>query len=270
MTPPAFVDAVGVAHAAATDDARIISLVPSLTELLFDLGLGARLVGRTTFCVHPQPMVKNVRSVGGTKRVNMDKVRAAAATHVLVNIDETPKELADELAELGLNLIVTHPIEVADNIALYRMIGGIFGRAAEAEAMVERLTAALDDLQRRAATWPQRRVLYLIWKEPWMTVSRETYISRMLALVGWRTVADDPAIRYPEIDLAGVLDDTDLVLFSSEPFAFKAEHLAAFGAAFPAHADKARLVDGEMLSWYGSRAIAGLGYLGESLGELAR
>lgn len=264
MIPPAFVDAVGVRHAAATDDARIISLVPSLTELLFDLGLGGRLVGRTTFCVHPQPMVKGVRSMGGTKRVNMDKVRAAAATHILVNIDETPKELADELAQLGLIPIVTHPIEAADNIALYRMIGGIFGCRAEAEAMVERLKAALDDLQSRAAAWPERRVLYLIWKEPWMTVSRDTYISRMLALIGWRTVADDPAIRYPEIDLdVGVLDGSDLVLFSSEPFPFTAAHIEAFGAAFPDHADKARVVDGEMLSWYGSRAIAGLGYLGD-------
>jgi len=263
MTPLVFVDAVGVAHPIAAENASIISLVPSLTELLFDLGLGAQLIGRTTFCVHPQPMVKKVRSMGGTKKVNMDKVRAVAATHVLVNIDETPKDLADELAELGLIVIVTHPIDIIDNITLYRMIGGIFGRLTEAKAIENRLKVALDDLHSHAAAWPERRVLYLIWKEPWITVSRDTYISRMLALVGWCTIGDDPATRYPEIDLAGVLDDSDLVLFSSEPFAFKAEHVATFCEAFPDHADKARLVDGEMLSWYGSRAISGLGYLSE-------
>ncbi len=263
MTAPAFADALGVAHAQAGDEARIISLVPSLTELLFDLGLGGQIVGRTTFCVHPRPLVERVRSVGGTKRVNMDKVRAAAATHVLVNIDETPKELAEALAKLGLIPIVTHPIDVADNIELYRMIGGVFGRADEAEILVGRLERGLDELRSRAAAWPERRVLYLIWKQPWMTVSRDTYVSRMLALVGWRTVADDPAVRYPTIDLAAGLDDADLVLFSSEPFAFTEAHLAAFDAEFPAHAGKARRVDGEMLSWYGSRAIAGLGYLGD-------
>ena len=118
-------------------------------------------------------------------------------------------------------------------------------------------------LEEVARTLAERRVLYLIWKDPWMTVSSETYISRMLALVKWRTARVPGTARYPEVDLTdGLLSEADLVLFSSEPFPFKDHHLEAFGAAFPRHAAKAAPIDAEMVSWYGSRAIAGLAYLG--------
>jgi ABC-type Fe3+-hydroxamate transport system substrate-binding protein len=111
---------------------------------------------------------------------------------------------------------------------------------------------------------PEHRVLYLIWKNPWMTVSGDTYIARMLASVNWRTVAHDPENRYPTIDLTeGLLAGTDRVLFASEPFPFKQTHIDAFRADFPAHAAKAAIIDAEMTSWYGSRAIQGLAYLAD-------
>lgn len=257
-----FTDDAGTRHDAAGPDARILSLVPSLTELVFDLGLAGRTVGRTAFCVHPAPEVRAVPSVGGTKRVNMEKVLATGATHALVNVDETPKQVADALAEAGLEVIVTHPIEAADNLKLFRLIGGLFGRADAAEALSREFTQALDALAAAVAGRPQARVLYLIWQDPWMTVSADTYISKFLALAGWRTAAHDAAARYPEIELTGeLLGGVDHVLFSTEPFSFTDAHLAAFAAAHPGHAAKARLIDAEMVSWYGSRAIRGLAYL---------
>jgi ABC-type Fe3+-hydroxamate transport system substrate-binding protein len=256
-----------VRHAPAGADARIVSLVPSVTELLFDLGLGAQVVGRTAFCVHPQPAVKKARSVGGTKQVNVEKLAGLKPTHVIVNVDENPKTMVEAIAALGPKIVVTHPIEVVDNVALYRLMGSLFGRAAEAEALVARFEERLAALQARAVSLPERRVLYLIWRAPWMTVSADTYIARMLALVHWRTLCHDPKVRYPTIALTeALLAETDLVLFSSEPFPFKEGHIQDFRAAFPAHAPKARAIDGQRVSWYGSRAILGLDYLADFAG----
>ncbi len=259
---PQLVDAVGVAHPPADNAARIVSLVPSLTELLFDLGLGDRVAGRTHYCIHPQPRVATVPSVGGTKKVRFDRLLALAPTHVLVNVDETPRSLAEEIAAAGVRVVVTHPNAPLDNLDLYRLIGGLFGRAAEAAALAARFRAAHDALIAAAAGRPQRRVLYLIWKDPWMTVSRDTYIARTLALAGWDTACHDPALRYPQVTIdTGLLRGLDLVLFSTEPYRFTAAHLATFRREHGSAGPELRLIDGEMTSWYGSRAIIGLEYL---------
>jgi ABC-type Fe3+-hydroxamate transport system substrate-binding protein len=267
--PDPLTDAAGRRHAPAGADARVVSLVPSVTELLFDLGLGERVVGRTAFCVRPAA-AKKAKSVGGTKQVNFAKLAALRPSHVVVNVDENPKGMVEAIAATGPAVVVTHPIEVADNVKLYRLLGALFGRAAEAEALVARFAERLAALRARAAAWPEKRVLYMIWREPWMTVSADTYIARMLALANWRTLCHDPATRYPRIALtAALLADSDLVLFSSEPFPFQESHIEEFRRAFPAHAAKARPIDGQLVSWYGSRAIAGLDYLSDLAASLA-
>ena len=256
------IDARGTVHRPCGGEARIVSLVPSLTELLFDLGLGEQVVGRTHFCIHPAEGVAGVASVGGTKKISVRKLAALEPTHVVLNIDENTEAMAAAVAAVAPNLIVTHPIEPRDNLALYRLLGGIFGRTDRAELLCGRFAAALASLQEAAAGWPKRRVLYLIWKDPWMTVSRPTYVSRLLALAGWETVGHDPAARYPEIAIdAALLATTDLVLFSSEPYPFKRADIDAFRAAYPTARTRLCPIDGEMTSWYGSRAIAGLDYL---------
>lgn len=257
-----WLDAAGICHPAAAAPARIVSLVPSLTELLFDLDLGDQVVGRTAYCVRPEGRVRRVRSVGGTKTVHLERIAGLAPTHVIVNVDETPRAVAEALADRGIRVIVTHPVTVDDNLALYRLLGGIFGRTGRAEALGRAFTAARARLRARVGERPPRPVLYLIWNTPAMTVSRETYISSCLAEAG---LATEPAVadaRYPEVVLDdALLDRLGLVLFASEPFPFRDRHLAAFASAFPAHRDKARLIDGQMVSWYGSRAIAAFGYL---------
>lgn len=257
---PQLTDWTGRRHVPAPE-ARILSLVPSLTETLFALGLGGNIVGRTAFCIHPAVAVKKVKSVGGTKQVNWRKIDAARPTHAVLNVDENPKEMADELAARGIVPVVTHPLSPADNGPLIRLLGGVFGRADAAEALARRFE---DTLSAAAAARPETetRVLYLIWKTPWMIVGADTYIARTLDLIGWRTWAPPMAARYPEIEITeAVLRKVDRVLFSSEPFPFTEDHLAAFRADHPDHAAKAQPVDGEMLSWYGVRAIDGLGYL---------
>ena len=256
------VDAVGTRHTPARRDARIVSLVPSITELVCDLGLAAQLVGRTGFCVHPREVVRRIPKVGGTKDVDLDKLRALRPTHVILNIDENKKEHARSLAEFVPELIVTHPLAPIDNLALYRLIGGIFGREDQAEALCGEFEAAYAALQTAARAFPLDRVLYLIWKNPWMTVSRDTYVSRMLALVKWETVPAECTDRYPKIQLdSGVLDAADAVLLSSEPYSFREGHVAELRADPLLAKKEIALIDGAMTAWYGSRAIEGLGYL---------
>jgi ABC-type Fe3+-hydroxamate transport system substrate-binding protein len=256
------VDAVGRRHVPAAGEARIVSLVPSITELICDLGLAERLVGRTGFCIHPRERVRRVAKVGGTKDVDLRRLRALAPTHVIVNIDENRHETVEEIARFVPHVVVTHPLGPLDNLALYRLIGGVFGREAEAEGLCERFERAYAACERAAGSFAPKGVLYLIWRKPWMTVSRDTYISRTLALVNWRTVPETAADRYPEIAFdEAMLAGVDVVLASSEPFPFRARDVDALRALPELRGHAIALIDGEMTSWYGSRAIAGLEYL---------
>lgn len=248
-----------------TSTPRIASLVPSLTELVVALGLRERLVARTGYCIHPAAALAEVPKVGGTKDVNLAKLRRLAPTHVLVNVDENRAETVAALREFVPHIIVTHPCDPHDNLALVDRVAGAFadepgvaGRAAALRAEIARELAV-------PATVPDEPVLYLIWHAPWMTVARDTYISRMLARIGWTTL---PAVeggaagaaRYPVVTGDEPwLADARRVLLSSEPFAFDAGHAAQAKALCP----RARVqrVDGELLSWYGPRAAAGLRYL---------
>jgi ABC-type Fe3+-hydroxamate transport system substrate-binding protein len=262
MNPPhepagaGLVDALGTRHAPAPD-ARIVCLVPSITELLCDLGLAGRLVGRTGFCIHPKDVVAAIPKVGGTKDVNIEKIRRLAPTHVVVNIDENDKPTADALAAFVPHVVVTHPNAPRDNLALARLMGGLFGAddaAARWCADFEREYAML----RAGPRGPARTVLYCIWQDPWMTVSRGTYIAAMLAELGW-SVPDLGAERYPRFDWSQALvDGLDAVLLSTEPYRFTEAHADALEKQIGV---PVLLVDGEMMSWYGSRALAGVRYL---------
>jgi ABC-type Fe3+-hydroxamate transport system substrate-binding protein len=231
--------------------------VPSITELLCELGLEGDLVGRTGFCVHPRDVVSSIPKVGGTKSVNLKKIRELAPTHVIVNIDENKKETADALAEFVPNLIVTHPLAPEDNLALYRQMGEAFGKEREAETLCAEFEAVFSGVKKTSHA--PRKVLYLIWKDPWMTVSRDTYISRTLAVFGLQTVPQQADERYPKLkDLK--TEPFDMVLLSTEPYRFNESHCKLLQAQ---EGVPTRLIDGEMTSWYGSRAIRGLAYLAD-------
>lgn len=252
-----FVDAVGTAHPQARGAVRIVSLVPSITELVCDLGLSPQLVGRTGFCIHPQPALRSIPKVGGTKDVDLARVRKLRPTHVIVNIDENLASAAAALREFVPHLIVTHPQAPHDNPELYQLLGGIFDCEARAMALSAEFSRLLARIQDAPLREPQR-VLYLIWRGPWMTVARDTYISRTLALFNWHTVPENTQVRYPEIDVGQYSPQVDRVLLSSEPYPFRGKHLAELRELGATQVD---LIDGEMVSWYGSRAIAGLQYL---------
>ncbi len=292
--------------ASATPRLRIVSLVPSVTELLFALGLGPWIVGRTGFCIHPAPAVSAISKIGGTKDVNLPKVRALAPSHVVVNVDENRLETVEALRAWIPHVVVTHPCGPADNLALIAQIvemvevfaaelgvrsepagrnvlppddkaypEGVLPDVPDLRDRAEHLAAELQGelaacrsfLAERPMAQAGRRVLYLIWRAPWMTVARDTYIARMLAEVGWETwppVEGGPhgAARYPVVTGDEPwLAEVDELLLSSEPYRFGEEHLAEAQALCPNA--RVRLVDGELISWYGPRAAEGLRYLRE-------
>jgi ABC-type Fe3+-hydroxamate transport system substrate-binding protein len=254
------IDALGRRHEPAPG-ARIVCLVPSITELLCELGLASLVVGRTGFCIHPHDTVAAIPKVGGTKDVNIEKIRSLAPTHVVVNIDENEKPTVERLAEFVPHVVVTHPNTPRDNLDLARLMGGIFGAREAAERWCAAFEAEYISLRELPRT--QRTVLYCIWQDPWMTVSSETYIASMLAELGWRVPAmmeeEMRAVRYPRFAWSSALvAGLDAVLLSTEPYRFTEEHADALEKqiGIPVF-----LVDGEMMSWYGSRALEGLRYL---------
>jgi ABC-type Fe3+-citrate transport system substrate-binding protein len=254
------VDAIAQVHAplAPGSTPRIVCLVPSITELLCALGLAPFLVGRTGFCVHPSEIVRAIPKVGGTKTVNIEKIRKLAPTHLVVNIDENEKPTVETLGEFIPHVIVTHPQAPRDCLDLYRLLGGVFGVEAAAEALCAEYEREYALLRALPPQTPQTMV-YCIWKDPWMTVARDTYIGRTMAEIGWQCwqVPDDSR-RYPAFEWGQAQAAIDGVLLSSEPYRFTQAHADALQREL---GKPVRLVDGEMMSWYGSRAIAGLRYL---------
>jgi ABC-type Fe3+-hydroxamate transport system substrate-binding protein len=248
----------------AASPPRIASLVPSLTELVCALGLAERLVARTGFCVHPAEAVRAVPKVGGTKDVNLARLRELAPTHALLNIDENTLATHEAVQAFVPHCVVTHPLGPGDVPALIDQLAQAF---ADEPSVLERAAALQAELS-AALSWappkPPRRVLYLIWRGPWMTVARDTYISRLLAHAGFDTQPAEEggergAARYPAL----APDDplwraVDEVWLSSEPYRFDEAHLAEVQALAPQA--RVRLVDGELCSWWGARTAAGLAY----------
>ena len=270
MTPPP--------DSLPTQAPRIASLVPSLTELVVALGLADHLVARTGYCIHPADVVARVPKVGGTKDVNLAKLRRLAPTHVLVNRDENRRETVAAIRAWGNDapgIVVTHPLTPQDNLALVQQLATLFGFVEgvryKAAALAQTLQHELALTQ--AGVHNRQHVLYLIWHDPWMTVARDTYLSTMLALVNWHTLPNalggaSGAARYPVVHgNEPWLAQVQRVLLSSEPYAFGEQHLATARRLCPNA--NASLVNGEMLSWYGARAVPGLRYLRELAAEPA-
>lgn len=257
LAAPANVDWAGVAHPPAQAP-RIACLVPSLTELLFALDLGEHVVARTGFCIHPRA-ARRVPKVGGTKDPDLAALRTLAPTHLVVNVDENRRETVDAARAFVPHVIVTHPAVPEDNLRLYALFGAIFDRVAAAAALGERMSAALAQASRTTRALPRERVLYLIWRDPWMSVARDTYLSATLARVGFDTLPEASQLRYPALaDDDAAWAGAARILLSTEPFAFRPRDAQALAqrTGKPVH-----LVDGEWTSWYGVRAIAGLAAL---------
>ena len=237
---------------------RLVSLCPSTTELLFVLGLGDALVGVTKYCIHPADGVAAIRKVGGTKNPDVTAIRALEPDLVLLNREENRREDWEALEGVGIACHLSFPrtpIEARDMVC---ELGALLNTAEAAARIADEIDDALDAARAAAPARPVR-IAYLIWRKPWMAINDTTYISALLAEAGAVNVFGDAETAYPEIDAARLREaDPDRVLLSSEPFPFKQRHRDELAEATGLPRDRFLFVDGENLSWHGSRTAAGL------------
>jgi ABC-type Fe3+-hydroxamate transport system substrate-binding protein len=227
---------------------RIVSLVPSQTELLADLGLDEEVIGLTRFCVHPENWKARKTIVGGTKNLLPERIAALQPDLILANREENVREQVEPLAELA-HVHVTDVATVDDALAMIREVGQLVGHEKRAAALAREIEAGFNALV--ATTGPALRAAYLIWREPYMTVGGDTFISDVMARAGLVNVFAHRT-RYPEVtpeEIAAL--GAEVVLLSSEPYPFDENHAHELVATIPGV--RVELVDGEPFSWYGSR-----------------
>jgi iron complex transport system substrate-binding protein len=253
-----FIDQIGTSHSFESSPKRIISLVPSQTELLYDLGLEDKIVGITKFCVHPYHFKSTKKIVGGTKKVHYDRIRLLEPDIIICNKEENTQEIVEELRKI-CTVWVTNIATIEDNFQMITDFGQIFNQRTEARKWNDKLAFALSDFKKFIAAIPVKKVAYFIWKNPYMVAGSGTFIDELLKLNHFQNHFASKE-RYPEIELEKLdeKEDLDLVLLSSEPFPFKAED--GYEIARCTENAKAILVDGEMFSWHGSRLLKAFDY----------
>lgn len=240
---------------------RIVSLVPSQTELLVDLGLREQIVGVTKFCVHPKDLRKDKKVVGGTKQVHYNRIKALHPDIILCNKEENTEEMVTELEKIA-------PVHVSDvktideSLQLILQYGEMFEVKQKASELGEKILSEKATFEDYIKDVPERRVAYFIWKDPWMVAGRDNFIDHLLKLNRFKNVFSDEDSRYPEIDLEQLEQKkVALVLLSTEPFPFKLKHREELEKKV--RVDGVHIVDGEYFSWYGSRLKAAFHYFRE-------
>ena len=236
---------------------RIISLVPSQTELLVDLGLEDNLVGITKFCVHPKHLKQTKTIVGGTKTIHIKKIKALKPDIVLCNKEENTQEMIAELEQIA-PVHISDIYTIEDCLELIEMYGDIFSREKESQILIENISYKLEDFKVFVSNKKPIKIAYFIWKDPWMVATKHTFIDELLRLNNFENYYEKLE-RYPETTLDTNQPETaDVVFLSSEPFPFKVAHIEELRNFFP----KATIlvVDGEMFSWYGSRLLKAFDY----------
>jgi len=232
---------------------RIVSLVPSITELLFDLGLSSRVVGCTKFCVHPTSMPHGVKRIGGTKNPKIEDIRTLSPDLIIANKEENNQSDITAL-ETFCPVWVSEVETVNDALEMISGIGEITGTISAAEKMTDEIEQQFSVLKAECMLLPKRRIAYLIWKNPFMAAGCKNIINSILEQINLDNTLAASTERYPFIEQNEInQNQIDFILLSSEPFPFKEQHFNEIESIFaPA---KAILVDGEMFSWYGSRML---------------
>ncbi len=269
MDHPAFTDDVGRSIHLEVTPRRVVSLVPSLTELLFDLGAGERLIGVTRYCIEPADGLADVERVGGTKNPALDRIVELAPDLVLVDRDENRREDFDALAAAGIPVFVAAPQTVAGTVASILRVGRALRRETDAEALA---TALGEELAEGAeANKEPVRVFCPIWRNPWMSFNGSTYAADLIRCAGGVNVCDQAADTYPQVDLEEVAAlNPEVVLLPDEPYVFGKKHIEDLKPLERSPAwqqQRIHLVDGKAMFWYGRRTIGALPYLRKLVGQ---
>ncbi|MGM9508369.1 ABC transporter substrate-binding protein [Larkinella sp. GY13] len=235
---------------------RIISVVPSQTELLFDLGLDQAIVGITKFCIHPAEKVKDKFKVGGTKTLHLDQIHDLKPDFILANKEENTREQIEEL-QRHYPVHVTDVNTVPDALAMIREVSELVGKGRKGEELAKQIEDTFYDFKSVQSSGPS--VAYFIWRKPYMVAANQTFIHSMLELAGFQN-AFGGRTRYPEVTEADLITaQPDLIFLSSEPYPFSDKHRTELQEICPAA--RVLLVDGEVFSWYGSRLLKSADYI---------
>ena len=257
---PVFIDQTGRTISLPGIPKRIVSLVPSQTELLADLGLSPEVVGITRFCIHPVEWSGTKTIVGGTKQVKLDIIHQLKPDLIIANKEENVKEQVEEL-EKQFPVWVSDVNNLPDAYEMIGQIGLMTNKKHGADALILRIKEKFAQL---AAVIKQDSILptaYFIWQNPYMTVGGDTFIHSMLETAGYKNLYADK-IRYPEITIDELqIANCQLLFLSSEPFPFQQKHIDELQTQLPS--TKIILVDGEIFSWYGSRLLTAPAYFAE-------
>jgi ABC-type Fe3+-hydroxamate transport system substrate-binding protein len=243
---------------------RIISIVPSQTELLYDLGLEEQVVGITKFCIHPEVWFRSKTRVGGTKELNLERIADLKPHLILANKEENVQSQVEELAR-NFPVWASDVNNLDDALHMIGQIGALVGREDKAAQLVQQLQERFAQLRRTTA--PPLKACYLIWKDPYMTVGSDTFIHNMLEHAGFINLFAS-ASRYPEVTVQQIKElAPDVLLLSSEPYPFKQKHAEEWSAQLPN--TKIVLVNGEAFSWYGSRLLHSPSYFEQLRQQIA-
>ncbi len=235
---------------------RIVSLVPSQTELLFDLGLSTEIVGITKFCIHPKDQFKKTAKIGGTKNVNIQKIRELKPDLIIGNKEENSKEDVELLMQ-EFPVWMSDIYTLDDALEMIVGVGALVDREKRAKLMSDKIKLNFNELLNNLDEDALKSVAYFIWHKPDMLAGKSTFIDEMLRYCGCGNIID--LNRYPDLDLSELKKlAPEIVFLSSEPYPFAEKHLAYYSNIWP-HA-KVELVDGEMFSWYGSRLLKSAEY----------
>jgi len=234
---------------------RIISLVPSQTELLVDLGLEKNIIGVTKFCEHPKGIRKKITVVGGTKKIHLKKVEALRPDIIICNKEENTKEIVDQLSSVA-PVWISDIYTLDDALEMIVLLGELFDVSEKAVAIVSQISLRKKDFEVFIKTKPTFKVAYLIWKNPYMIAGNKTFINNLLLLNKFKNTTVHSTSRYPEVSLEE-LSNADKILLSSEPFPFKEKHIQELRKTT---GKEVILVNGEFFSWYGSRLIDAFSY----------
>ncbi|KAF9659947.1 helical backbone metal receptor [Tenacibaculum sp. ZH5_bin.1] len=239
---------------------RIISLVPSQTELLVDLGLEDNILGITKFCVHPTYLTKTKTIVGGTKNIKIDKIKELQPDIILCNREENTKEIVEACQQVAFTH-VSDIFTLTDSIELISLYGSFFEKQIEAKKITNKLESKIIDFKKFIENKKSRKVAYFIWRNPWMVAASNTFINHLLELNKFENVYANEK-RYPEVNIKNInKKKPELILLSSEPFPFKEKHILEIIE----HTNNLTpiLVDGEYFSWHGSRLLKAFDYFKE-------
>ncbi len=240
---------------------RIISLVPSQSELLWDLGLKKELVGITKFCIHPKELHRSISHIGGTKTLSIEKIRSLNPDIIIGNKEENEQSQIEEL-KIEFNVWMSDIYTLDDSLSMIEGIGELVGKKEEAKKLTSQISSSFKDLKQTHQT-----VLYFIWNKPYMVAGRATFIGHLLEKIELKNCISDINSRYPTLSLDDIINlNPEVIFLSSEPFPFKETHVKELQKQLPN--TQILIVDGELFSWYGSRLTHSVKYFNELIENL--